>query len=62
MSKCGLNETVQLSDVVLFPLVYFRQEMKKYSYILHYMLQTENYLSSVWFGFYLFSHSLHLLQ
>lgn len=29
--------------------LYFRQEMQKYSCVLHYMLWTENSLSSVWF-------------
>lgn len=29
--------------------LYFRQEMQKYSCVLHYVLQAENSLSSVWF-------------
>lgn len=40
---------VQQTDVVFSPFS-FRQEMQRYSYILYFLLQTENYLSGLCFA------------
>lgn len=62
MFKYGLNEVVQLADVVLFLHSISDKKCRSVLIFLLYVLWTENYLSSVWFGLYLFSHSLRFFQ